>query len=86
MPIYEYQAVSHARSCDRCKARFEVVQSMRDRPLTACPACGAPIHRLISRCGICKQSEKSMLSDRNLKEKGFKKLVRDDSGSYRDVL
>ena len=38
MPIYEY----------RCENghEFEVVQSMSDDPVTACPECGAPVERV----------------------------------------
>jgi putative FmdB family regulatory protein len=38
MPIYEY----------RCENGhdFEVVQSMSDDPVTACPECGAPVERV----------------------------------------
>ncbi len=38
MPIYEY----------RCENGhdFEVIQSMSDDPVTACPECGAPVERV----------------------------------------
>jgi putative FmdB family regulatory protein len=38
MPIYEY----------RCKNghEFEVIQSMSDDPVQACPECGAPVERV----------------------------------------
>jgi putative FmdB family regulatory protein len=38
MPIYEY----------RCENghEFEVIQSMSDDPVTACPECGAPVERV----------------------------------------
>jgi len=58
---------------------------MSDDALKKCPECGQPIERIISRCAINTRGEKSMLSDRNLKEKGFTKLVKDDSGGYRKV-
>ena len=45
MPIYEYQ-------CDACPERFEVKQSMKDDPLTACPRCGKQVRRLISSPAI----------------------------------
>ncbi|HHY16379.1 MAG TPA: zinc ribbon domain-containing protein, partial [Firmicutes bacterium] len=32
MPIYEYK-------CSRC-GRFDLEQSIKDKPLTACPTCG----------------------------------------------
>ncbi|MBN2445783.1 MAG: hypothetical protein JXO22_03610, partial [Phycisphaerae bacterium] len=65
MPIYEYCAADAEHACDHCRDVFEVVQSMRAEPLTECPACHQPVQRLISRCGICKQPERSILSDRN---------------------
>ena len=45
MPIYEYQ-------CESCADRFEVKQSMKDDPLTACPQCGKRVQRLISSPAI----------------------------------
>ena len=35
MPTYEYV-------CKNCGHRFDVVQSMKDEPLTVCPNCGEP--------------------------------------------
>ena len=85
MPTYEYQAKDPERGCDVCRNGFETQQSMRDEPLKKCPECGEPVERLISRCAVNTRSEKSMLSDRNLKEKGFTKLVKEDTGRYRKV-
>lgn len=48
MPIYEYRAAGSAH-CRLCGGRFEVRQGMDDEPLGACPRCGAPVVRLISR-------------------------------------
>lgn len=45
MPIYEYQ-------CEVCMERFEIKQSMKDEPLTACPRCGKQVRRLISSPAI----------------------------------
>ncbi len=42
--------------------------------------------RLISACGISTQmSERAMLSDKNLKAKGFTKLVNEGGGKFRKV-
>jgi putative FmdB family regulatory protein len=87
MPTYEYQARDPDSGCDHCRERFEVQQSMSDEPLAKCPACGAPVQRLISRCSISTaQSSRSMLSDRNLKEKGFSKLVNEGGGKFRKTV
>ena len=86
MPTYEYQAKDPGQACAHCRERFEVRQSMRDEPLTACPECGKPVTRLISRCGVSTQpSARSMLSDKNLKAKGFTKLVNEGGGKLRRV-
>jgi putative FmdB family regulatory protein len=86
MPTYEYQAVDVQAACEQCRARFEVRQSMRDEPLKKCPQCGGRIERLISACGIrTGPSERAMLSDKNLKAKGFKKLVNEGGGKFRRV-
>lgn len=86
MPTYEYQSRQPKNACDLCRQRFEVRQSMQDAPLTACPRCGGPVERLISACGIStRPSEKSLLSDKNLKAKGFTKLVNEGGGKFRKV-
>ncbi|MGQ9649189.1 MAG: FmdB family zinc ribbon protein [Phycisphaerae bacterium] len=84
MPTYEYRAVDRQEACDYCRERFEVRQSMSEEPLTACPKCGDPVERVISLCTVSTaQSVKSMLSDKNLKSKGFTKLVNEGDGRFR---
>lgn len=87
MPTYEYQTKDPTAACDQCRERFEVQQSINDDPLTECPACGHPIQRVISLCSVSStQSAKSMLSDKNLKEKGFTKLVNEGDGKFRKTV
>ncbi|MBU0638181.1 MAG: zinc ribbon domain-containing protein [Planctomycetes bacterium] len=87
MPTYEYRARDTQESCDNCRDSFEVRQAMSDRPLDKCPECGSPVERLISRCSVrTSPSEKSMLSDKNLKEKGFRKLVNEGDGRFRRTV
>jgi len=86
MPTYEYEAEDIVAACDHCRQRFEVRQSMTDAPLTHCPKCGGKIKRVVSLFGINTQpSEKAMLSDKNLKAKGFTKLVNEGEGKFRKV-
>lgn len=86
MPTYEYHAINPDKACDHCRERFEVRQSMREDALTACPRCGSPIQRLVSLCSMSTtMSSKSMLSDKNLKQKGFTKLVNEGGGKFRKV-
>lgn len=79
MPVYDYEAVSPEHSCPRCVKAFEAVQSIHDEHLKTCPACGAPIRRIISAPAIGRS--KSKLDDR-AKAAGFKKLKRIGKGEY----
>lgn len=45
MPIYLYQ-------CDACGVRFERRQRFAEQPLTECPECDGPVHRIIQPVGI----------------------------------
>ncbi len=45
MPTYAYRG-------DECGHKFEVRQSFSDDPLTECPTCGQPVHRVIHPAGI----------------------------------
>lgn len=45
MPIYDYR-------CDHCGHAFSAVQSFKDEALTACPSCGKPPRRLLSKPAI----------------------------------
>ena len=40
MPTYEYECLS-------CSHRFEIFQSMNDKPVERCPECGKKVRRLI---------------------------------------
>ena len=84
MPNYEYRAKDTSKACNYCRERFEVRQAMSDEPLAACPRCGHAIERIISLCSVSTtQSTRSMLSDKNLREKGFTKLVNEGGGKFR---
>ena len=52
MPIYEYQALDPQHGCAKCARVFEVIQSIREKPLRTCPDCGARVKKYISRCRI----------------------------------
>lgn len=41
MPLYEYE-------CERCGHVFEAIQKFSDPPITVCPKCGGPVHKLQS--------------------------------------
>ena len=79
MPVYVYEPASPEKSCPRCAGGFETVQSIQDPRLTACPACGAPVRRVITAPAIGRS--KSKLDDR-AKSAGFTKLKRLGKGEY----
>jgi len=86
MPVYEYRASDTSKACDRCRKLFEVQQSMKDDPIETCPECDNPVERVVSLCSVStSQSTKSMLSNKNLKDKGFTKLVNEGDGKFRNV-
>lgn len=76
MPIYVYKA--QGEGCARCASGFEQLQAMSARPLTQCPACGGAVKRVpaLVSGGV------PTLSNGNLRDKGFTKLVRRDHGVY----
>lgn len=80
MPIYAYQAAPGTEGCDHCGPGFEVLQSMKEDALQACPRCGGPLHRLIFPVGVATPKTNS-----ELKNLGFTKLVKRDSGVYENV-
>jgi putative FmdB family regulatory protein len=41
MPVYEYE-------CLACLTKHEIMQKITDKPLTACPACGGKLKKIIS--------------------------------------
>ncbi len=87
MPTYQYQAKNAPKGCPTCKNGFEELQRMKDQALTKCPSCQAPVQRVISAANVNTkvQSNKSLLSDKNLKKHGFTKLVKEAKGKYRKV-
>lgn len=81
MPTYVYQVITDDASEGEL---FEIVQSMRDEPLTRHPETGQPVRRVPQAPHIggdhSETSEKRKLSDSNLDRLGFTKYVKSDSG------
>lgn len=78
MPIYEYR---HCTPPKGCADPFEIMGKTSDAPLKKCPRCGKKVERILSAF----LGKTNILSDGNLKEKGFTKLVRNGQGGYRKV-
>lgn len=77
MPIYEYE---HSHECCELGRVFEVEQTVHDKRLERCPACGKPVRKLVSRISISVPK-----SNTALKDMGFTKLVKRDDGVYENV-
>ncbi len=87
MPLYDYRATEPDKAPDCCREPFEVLGAFADDALTACPTCGGPVVRQIGAPAfLTKGIPRSTMSDANLKKHGFKKLVKEGDGKYRNVL
>jgi putative FmdB family regulatory protein len=90
MPTYLYKSDDPESGCETCAESFELVQRLSEPALEVCPDCGSGVHRIIGRTPVCmtnrRWNTKKMLSDGNLKRLGFKKMVKESDGKYRDVL
>ena len=86
MPTYDYRATDPKKAKKCCREPFEVVQSLSESTLETCPTCGGPLMRLISAPGFTTKSTKAILSDNNLRKNGFKRLVKEGDGKYRNTL
>ncbi len=79
MPTYCYEPLDDARSCPACRGGFETRRALSDPPLSACPACGAALRKLVAPIRVGRSQ--SSLDDR-AKSAGFTKLKRLGQGEY----
>jgi putative FmdB family regulatory protein len=77
MAVYEYE--HEEEPCGLGKV-FEITQSIKDEPMTQCPECKTPVKRIISITNINTPKTNS-----ELKDMGFTKLVKKDTGVYENV-
>lgn len=80
MPLYEYGPIEGEEGCDYCREGFSILQRMVEDPLATCPKCGGRIQRLIFPVGVATPKTNS-----ELKNLGFTKLVKRDTGVYENV-
>ena len=79
MPIYEYAAVG--TGCPHCAAHFDVLQKLRDEPLTQCPQCGAPVTRIISAPSVAVGGA-HLTQEKHAEKHGFTQYRRTGKGVY----
>lgn len=77
MPVYTYE---HTGNACAAGGTIEVKQSMKDAPLAQCPHCGQPVRKVLSRVFVSTPRGNSALKDL-----GFTKLVKRDTGVYENV-
>lgn len=79
MPIYEY--APRSGTCDRCRGRFALMQSLKDPELAQCPDCGQPVRRLISAPAIASGAS-HLLRESHFARHGFTQYRRVEKGHY----
>ena len=83
MPIYEYAAVDKGCAC--CESRFELLQKLRDQPLTQCPECGAAVVRVISAPSVAVGGA-HLLKESHAEKHGFTQYRRAGKGIYEKTI
>jgi putative FmdB family regulatory protein len=73
MPIYEYQ-------CEKCGMRFERLQQMSAEPVTSCPDCGGPVHRVITTVGVIFRGSGFYVTDNRTSSSGTSRSSRSTDG------
>ena len=70
MPIYEYQVEDPEKGCESCRATFEHIQGMNEKPLFQCPHCGERVKRIISWChaAVVEPSQEYSKVEKEVKE------------------
>ncbi len=73
MPTYAYQ-------CQACAHAFDAFQKFSDDPLTVCPACEGPIHRVIHPTPVVFKGSGWYITDSKSAGKGAEAAKKDDGG------
>jgi len=80
MPIHEY-APLEGPGCALCCYGFERMQALHEPALTACPACGGPLRRVIGAPAVIEGSS-HVLRESNVAKHGFSQYRRVAKGRY----
>lgn len=78
MPIYEFEGQG---GCPQCQGRFELIRRASDPDLDACPACGAPVRRVISAPYVVG-GDAHRLGEGHLDKHGFTQYKKISKGIY----
>jgi len=73
MPTYEYE-------CQKCHHRYELYQSMEDKPKRKCPKCGGRVKRLMGTgAGIIFKGSGFHVTD--YRKPGYSEAAKKESGA-----
>jgi hypothetical protein len=80
LPTYVYEVLD--KKGEPTGESFEIVQSIKDEPLTKEPETGRPVRRAIvtPTLGLAMSKAKNSLSNKNLERLGFTKYERKGNG------
>jgi len=79
MPIFEYRA-STQQHCQTCGPGFEKLKKSSEPDPDRCPACGAPVQRVISAPNVIASGPS--LDAGNLEKHGFTQYRKSSKGVY----
>lgn len=79
MPLYVYQVIEADGSDGEV---FEIIQRMKDEPLTVHPENGKPVRRLLAAPNTVTRFGSANLSNERLGKLGFTKYERAGDGKY----
>ena len=83
MPIYQY--IPDQESCAHCRDGIEALQRLSDPPLSVCPQCAAPIHRVISAPQVVS-GQAHRTSESHAGKHGFTQYKRAGKGVYEKTV
>jgi predicted nucleic acid-binding Zn ribbon protein len=79
MPLYVYQVIEPDGSEGEI---FEVLQGMKEEPLTVHPENGKPVRKLLAAPNAVTKFSSGTLSDANLARHGFTRYQKAGGGAY----
>jgi putative FmdB family regulatory protein len=76
MPTYEYE-------CQKCHHRFELFQSIKDRPVRTCPKCRGRVKRLLGTgAGLIFKGSGFYITD--YRKPGYRESAKKEAGATSD--
>lgn len=74
MPIYTYQ-------CEECGVQFDARQAFNDAPITTCPECSGPTHKVIRPVGVIFKGSGFYVTDNRARSSTTPPVAKKDSES-----